>query len=924
MAFKLNVSKYRHINGKVDKRELWYPDINTSGSSASSTFIQANARYIAINWQSGTGTVGIVPLKHAGKRKGEVTTIPAHSAPLTDFAFSPFDDSIIATASEDATVRVWSIPSSTMSSKSVVDAVCVLQHQKNVDVIAFNPVASGILATGSADKTVRVWNIENGGSQLHEITVDGAVTGISWNHNGSLLAVVSKDNKIRVIDPRSGQVTAVGDGHLGVKPARAIWLGNTHYIATTGFSKMRERQLSLWDSRDLGRAVKTTVLDSSTGIINPVYDADAALLYLSGSGDSAVRCFDCNTQFTAEPAMNEISAVGSDVPTKGLCAIPKRALDVMEVEIDRLLKLTANNIIPITYTLSRKSKSSFADELFPHTPSTTAALSSAEWIAGETNEPILMSLDPACRPRSADDEEPEQVKEVVDTFQYNFSFGAATTADDTPVEEVASTQHHSTPDVASTPAAEPEVVVARQLNVPKIVRTSKYRHIAGTPVPKVQHYTNLKINGSTSNTSIAVNDEYFAVPWVGTGGPLAVIPISQVGRALTVPCIETGSQLLDFDLSQFHNSLVVTGTEDSHIKLWRMPEGGLPKGGKNLTTFEADFIGHNRKIVSVNFHPTADNVLISTGGDAVVKIWDLEHQKERFSFAGHHTDLISSLSINYTGEQFLTSCKDKKMRIFDPRGNTIISETISHTGTKGAKALWLGDKPAIFSVGFNKSSEREWQLYDSRNLEAGPRATGVFDHLSGVITPYYDEDTGVIFLAGKGDGSIRMMEINDEEPYVHFLTEYSSGTPQIGIAPVSKHKLNVGKCEIARFFKVSDSTVEPLQMNVPRTRTEFFQDDIFVPTRVRTPSMTASEWFDDSACVAPELVSICPSTMTPLSQAPPPPKKEREIIREQEVDTGPSRNDVITSFLDRVTRQEYEEPVKKDTDEACVSDSEWD
>ncbi|EFA81190.1 WD-40 repeat-containing protein [Heterostelium album PN500] len=920
MAFKMNNSKFRLVNGKIDKRENWYPDIATSNSSSANTMVKASAEYVAVNWQSGTGTLGIIPLSQVGKRKEQHITLHAHSGQLSDFEFSPFSDSTLATASDDATLKLWNLQ------QSAADPVVSLAgHTKAIDCIQFNPTALNVLASGSADKTVRVWDIGTGQERQNISCFDNSLTGIAWNYDGSLLAAVSKDLKNRVIDPRSNSAIQVGDGHQGIKPSRVTWLGNSHYFLTTGFAKSRERQISIWDSRDLAKVVKSITLDSSTGIVTPIYDIDTQLLFVAGVGDSTTRCFDLNTQFTAEPALAELVAVPSDTPTKGICSIPKRALEVMEGEIFRLLKLTANSIVPITYRMSRISYSEFKPDLYPNSASLTPALTADEWFNGETKVPVLASLNPALRQSGSASPDSASVENLSINEQAEESHQSSWTPSSTSLTGSGSNTPTTTTAAASSSPSLPDV--PRTGIIPKIVRTSKYRHINVAPFPKTSHYTNLKVFGNTSNTSIAVNSEYVAVPWVGTGGPLAVIPLSQVGRQVTVPCIEIGSQLLDFDLSQFNPSVVATGSEDSHIKLWRIPEGGLPKNNKvlNYTNFETDLIGHNRKIVSVNFHPTAENVLISTGGDMSLKLWDVQQGQERFSFDNQHNDIITSVNVSSKGDLFLTACKDKMMRIIDPRTNTLVDSVQSHNGVKGSKALWCGDKSTIFSVGFNKSSEREYQLWDSRNFGAGPMTTGVFDHLAGVITPYYDEDTGVVYLVGKGDGSIRMMEINDQEPYVHFLTEYSSGVPQMGVAPVSKHLLNIKKCEIARFFKVSDTTVEPLQFSVPRTRTEFFQDDIFVPTRVSTPTMSADEWFN-GASVEPERVSLCPSDMSPLSTAPPPVKKEREIRQEIVEDDTPSRDQVINTFLGRVlTQREDDEPVvKKQSDSPCVSDSEWD
>jgi coronin-1B/1C/6 len=64
-----------------------------------------------------------VPLAMPGKRPGAVPLINAHSAEVQDLDWSPFDDSLLATASDDATLRLWSIPDSMQ-----VFFSCLLRH----------------------------------------------------------------------------------------------------------------------------------------------------------------------------------------------------------------------------------------------------------------------------------------------------------------------------------------------------------------------------------------------------------------------------------------------------------------------------------------------------------------------------------------------------------------------------------------------------------------------------------------------------------------------------------------------------------------------------------------------------------------------------------------------------------------------------
>ena len=84
---------------------------------------------------------------------------------------------------------------------------------------------------------------------------------------------------------------------------------------------------------------------------------------------------------------------------------------------------------------------------------------------------------------------------------------------------------------------------------------------------------------------------------------------------------------------------------------------------------------------------------------------------------------------------------------------------------------WLGESSHVVSTGFNRASQREWKLWDLRNLSR-PLAKDSLDQASGTLLPFYDVDTHILFLAGKGDGNIRYYEVMESSLYP--LSQYSS------------------------------------------------------------------------------------------------------------------------------------------------------
>lgn len=131
------------------------------------------------------------------------------------------------------------------------------------------------------------------------------------------------------------------------------------------------------------------------------------------------------------------------------------------------------------------------------------------------------------------------------------------------------------------------------------------------------------------------------------------------------------------------------------------------------------------------------------------------------------------------------------------------------------RVSWLGRRDNLFSVGFTKTSEREYAIWDPRNISS-PLVRQNLDSASGLIMPFFDIDTNVLFLGGKGDGNIRYYEIVDEAPYIHFLSEFKTNVPTRGLCLVPKRALKINECEIARFLKISVKMCEPISFQVPR------------------------------------------------------------------------------------------------------------
>lgn len=399
MSFRVvRSSKFRHVYGQAMKREQCYDNIRVSKSSWDSTFCAVNPKFLAIIVESaGGGAFIVLPHNKVGRIAADHPLVGGHKGPVLDIAWCPHNDNVIASGSEDCVVKVWHIPDSGLSRTLTEPVVDLLYHQRRVGLVLWHPTALNVLLTAGSDNQVVIWNVGTGESMIHIDCHPDIVYSACWNWDGSKLLTTCKDKKIRIIDPRTGEVESDAICHEGSKATRAIFLRHG-LVFTTGFSKMSERQYSLRTPDMLADPIVMVELDTSNGVMFPLYDPDTNLVYLCGKGDSVIRYF----EITAEPPfVHYINTFQTPDPQRGIGMMPKRGCDVSSCEISRFYRLNNSGLCQaITMTVPRKSEL-FQEDLYPDTLGDTAALSADEWLNGQDAEPILISLKDGYKPPAA-------------------------------------------------------------------------------------------------------------------------------------------------------------------------------------------------------------------------------------------------------------------------------------------------------------------------------------------------------------------------------------------------------------------------------------------------------------------------------------------------------------------------------------------
>ncbi|XP_041520145.1 coronin-6 isoform X5 [Microtus oregoni] len=348
----------------------------------------------------------------------------------------------------------------------------------------------------------------------------------------------------------------------------------------------------------------------------------------------------------------------------------------------------------------------------------------------------------------------------------------------------------------------------------RVVRQSKFRHVFGQAAKADQAYEDIRVSKVTWDSAFcAVNPKFLAIiVEAGGGGAFIVLPLAKTGRVDKNYPLVTGhtGPVLDIDWCPHNDNVIASASDDTTVMVWQIPDYTPVR---NITEPVITLEGHSKRVGILSWHPTARNVLLSAGGDNVIIIWNVGTGEVLLSLDDIHPDVIHSVCWNSNGSLLATTCKDKTLRIIDPRKSQVVAN----------------------------------------NFEE-PVALQEMDTSNGVLLPFYDPDSSIVYLCGKGDSSIRYFEITDEPPFVHYLNTFSSKEPQRGMGFMPKRGLDVSKCEIARFYKLHERKCEPIVMTVPR-KSDLFQDDLYPDTPGPEPALEADEWLSGQDA-EPVLISL--------------------------------------------------------------------
>ncbi|CRG97141.1 coronin, putative [Plasmodium gallinaceum] len=359
-----------------------FGDLRICTRATESCGIACSTVYLATPWEvEGGGMLGVIRLKDQIKNP-PVIKMKGHTANILDLSFNPCYSKIIASSSEDLTVRIWELPYEDENITEITNPACILKgHKKKVSIIDWNPMSYYILASTAFDSFLNIWDIENE-KKAFQINMPKKLTSLKWNIRGNLLSGACLNKNLHIIDPRKKEICFSFGVHNGGKSVKSTWIdglcGDDNCVLSTGFSKDNMREIKLWDLKNTSTPLTSISLDNASAPLLPFYDETLGIVYLIGKGDGNCRYY----QYL-QGNIHKVEEYKSNLPFRSFGFLPKQMCDIYKCELGRVYKNENNNSIrPISFIVPRKNSSVFQKDLYPPIIVHDPEYDSKNWVDG--------------------------------------------------------------------------------------------------------------------------------------------------------------------------------------------------------------------------------------------------------------------------------------------------------------------------------------------------------------------------------------------------------------------------------------------------------------------------------------------------------------------------------------------------------------
>ena len=223
------------------------------------------------------------------------TTLTGHTKRVNAVAYAP-DGDIIVSGSNDGTVRLWDVTTgahkATLKQASGI-ASLLPWYYVPVNSVAYSPDGSTVAAV-SWDGKLRLWDAPTTKRKTTLIGHTGPVDAVVYSPDGKTIATARgrKDNTVRLWDAVTGEIKVTLTGYTHINAVAYSPDGKT--LTTSSGYRNNSLRLQLWDTRTM--ELKTTFTERTKGyLFSIVYAPDGETITAGDLDDGTVRLWHAKT-----------------------------------------------------------------------------------------------------------------------------------------------------------------------------------------------------------------------------------------------------------------------------------------------------------------------------------------------------------------------------------------------------------------------------------------------------------------------------------------------------------------------------------------------------------------------------------------------------------------------------------------------------